>query len=974
MSNFLPFLITGLVSGAVYGLAGTGLVLTYKTSGIFNFAYGSVAAIAVFVFYWLHTQHGLPWPVAGALCVFVLSPIEGILFELMARRIERRGVAVQVVATVALMLVVLGVGGIWYGSQALSVPQYLPQGRIKISGVYVTWAEIIVFVVAVVGVAALYYFFRWVRLGVAMRGVVDDPELVALRGESPDRVRRLAWIIGTVFATVAGLLVSPSLGLDATVITLLVVQAFGAAAIGYLSSLPLTFLGGLIIGVGSAFATKYTVTVSWLSGLAAGLPFILLFLVLVFMPPRLLAQRRARNVAPVQRPWHAPPRTRGLVAIIAIALLFIVPPAMGWALNLWATFMVDTILFLSLGLLVRSSGQISFCHLTFAAIGAAAFGHFAGQWHIPWLVAILCAGLIAVPVGAIIAVPAIRLSGVFLAVATLGFAILVENLFFTTNMMFGPTTTGLVTPAPDISVFGLWLNSPKGFYYVCVVFAVVTAAVIISIESGRMGRLLGALSSSPTALEVQGTDVNVTKTLVFCIAAGIAGIAGALTGATYGYAVGTDFEWFVSVEFVVLVLIVVGGTPWFALLGAVGTAIIPGYLTFNNVTYWSYIVFGAFAMIYAIQGGQKVELPKQVQTFALQVDRWLGGGRRQVVLAGASTAGVGVASGAAPPPLGPAAGNGGVAEGGVLSPVGAEPDGDSELASRLHQTGPDGVASGAPETDGFLGLEVRDLSVHYGGVRALVNANLVAPRGMITGLVGPNGAGKTTMFNACSGLVRPSAGRVFFDSADITHVGRARRAQRRLGRTFQRTELFDTLTVRENVAIGREASMAGSNPMRQLAGRRGDWSVVTAAVGEALELAGITDLADQQASLLTTGQRRLVELARVLAGPFTLVLLDEPSAGLDSDETVRFGETLQRVVADRGIGILLVEHDLALVRTVCSEIYVLDFGQMIFHGSSDDMLNSDLVRAAYLGSDAVVTQMAGGAESSEAPEEAGERI
>ena len=126
--------------------------------------------------------------------------------------------------------------------------------------------------------------------------------------------------------------------------------------------------------------------------------------------------------------------------------------------------------------------------------------------------------------------------------------------------------------------------------------------------------------------------------------------------------------------------------------------------------------------------------------------------------------------------------------------------------------------------------------------------------------------------------------------------------------------------------------MAGSNPMRQLAGRRGDWSVVTAAVGEALELAGITDLADQQASLLTTGQRRLVELARVLAGPFTLVLLDEPSAGLDSDETVRFGETLQRVVADRGIGILLVEHDLALVRTVCSEIYVLDFGQMIFHG------------------------------------------
>ncbi len=961
MNDILPFLVAGIVSGSVYGLAGTGLVLTYKTSGIFNFAYGSVAAIAVFVFYWLHTTHGLPWPVAGALCLFVLSPIEGILFELMARRIERQGVAVQVVATVALMLVVLGVGGIWYGSSALSVPEYLPQSSIKIGGVHVTWAQIIVFLVAVVGVAALYYFFRWVRLGVAMRGVVDDPELVSLRGESPDRVRRLAWIIGTVFASLAGLLVSPALGLDATVITLLVVQAFGAAAIGYLSSLPLTFLGGLIIGVASALVTKYTVTISWLSGLSAGLPFILLFLVLIFTPPRKLAQRRARNALPVQRPWYAPARSRGLVAVIAIALFVIIPPAVGWDLNVWATFMIDTILFLSLGLLVRSSGQISFCHLTFAAIGAAAFGHLAGEWHVPWLVAMLCAGLIAVPVGALVAIPAIRLSGVFLAVATLGFAILVESLFFTTTLMFGPSTSGIVTPAPHVSLFGLALDSPKGFYYVCLVFAVVTAAVIIAIENGRMGRLLRALAFSPMTLEVQGADVNVTKTLVFCIAAGVAGMAGALTGAVYNYAVGTDFEWFVSVEFVVLVLIVVGGTPWFALLGAVGTAIIPNYLTFNNVTYWSYIVFGVFAMAYAVQGKNSVAVPKQVQILTRKIDRWLGGGRRQVTPGGTSTAGVGVASSGVPPSLA-LAGNGGVASRSVLGSAGADPDGAFDMASRPAappESGPSEstvAASKSRATDGFLGIEVRDLSVQYGGVRALVNVSLVAPRGSITGLVGPNGAGKTTMFNACSGLVRPTGGRVMLDGADITRLGRARRAQRRLGRTFQRTELFDSLTVRENVAVGREASMAGSDPLHHLTGKRGDWGVVTSAADEALELVGITDLANQQAALLTTGQRRLVELARVLAGTFSLVLLDEPSAGLDSDETRRFGETLRRVATDRGIGILLVEHDLALVRNICPEIYVLDFGQMIFKGSSEEMLESDLVRAAYLGSDAVIAE------------------
>jgi ABC-type branched-subunit amino acid transport system ATPase component len=175
-----------------------------------------------------------------------------------------------------------------------------------------------------------------------------------------------------------------------------------------------------------------------------------------------------------------------------------------------------------------------------------------------------------------------------------------------------------------------------------------------------------------------------------------------------------------------------------------------------------------------------------------------------------------------------------------------------------------------------------------------------------------------------------------------------------MGRTFQRTQLFDSLTVRQNVAMGREARLAGANPLSQILGSRRASRTVAAATEESLALTGTAWLADEQAGLLPVGQRRLVELARALAGGFDLLLLDEPSSGLDGHETEQFGGVLRRVVAERGCGILLVEHDMALVREVCDSVYVLDFGMLIFEGDPQEMLASPQVRAAYLG-DAAVT-------------------
>ena len=289
MSQFLPFIVIGLTTGAVYGLAGTGLVLTYKTSGIFNFAYGAISAIAVFVFYFLHSQHGVPWPWAALIVLFILSPIEGLGLELLARILEPATATIKVVATVGLLLIVVGVGTLWYGNANVNFPPFLDTNTIRFLGVNVGWDQITVVIISLVSTAVLYYFFRVVRLGVAMRGVVDNPDLVSMTGTNPVAVRRWAWIIGTIFASMAGLLLAPSLSLNAEIITLLVVQAFGAAAIGYFSNLPLTFLGGLFIGIAGALATKYAASVSWLTGLSAGLPFVILFIVLIVTPRARLA-------------------------------------------------------------------------------------------------------------------------------------------------------------------------------------------------------------------------------------------------------------------------------------------------------------------------------------------------------------------------------------------------------------------------------------------------------------------------------------------------------------------------------------------------------------------------------------------------------------------------------------------------------------------------------------------------------------
>ncbi|HEY0903002.1 MAG TPA: ATP-binding cassette domain-containing protein, partial [Marmoricola sp.] len=726
------------------------------------------------------------------------------------------------------------------------------------------------------------------RTGTAMRAVVDNADLLDLAGTNPVTVRRLAWMIGSSFACAAGVLLAPLLAqIDGITLTFMVVTAFGAAAIGAFTNIPLTYLGGMVIGLAQALCTKYISDGFW-SGLAPALPFLVLFVVLLVMPRRRLVEHQstARLTTGRRAPWPV----QAVLGAATIVVLLLAPSLFPDAIASWTTGLCYLLVFLSLGLLVRTSGQVSLAHVSFMAIGVCAMSNLVNEHGVSWWVALVLSGVIAIPVGALLAIPAIRLSGLYLALATFGFGILLQFMFYSEDFMFGSFGAGLMIPRPS------GFESDRSYYYLVLALAVVTAVGMLTVTATRLGRLLRSMTDSPTGLSTAGASINVTRVLVFCLSAFIASAAGALHGATVTFVSGDSYQPILSLILFVTVVVSIGRDPWYAVLAAFVVFVFPSLpLVFTqspDTEGYVTLVIGLLALFIGCRPAM-VALLARIPLPTLETGKRRAAGVR----AAAETV--------APPP-----------------------------ARRP-------VRSGA--------LEVADLRVQFGGLVAVDGVTISAPTGRITGLIGPNGAGKTTTFNACSGLNRPTSGRVVLDGSDAGRLGPAARARRGLGRTFQQMELFDSMSVRDNVAMGAEASRAGTNPLTHLAASRAARHEIDAITAESIALCGLDDIADRTVGALSTGQRRLVEIARCLAGPFHLLLLDEPSSGLDRAETARFAEVLVRVVKERGVGILIVEHDMSLVTSICDYVYVLDFGRPVFAGTAAEVMAAPVVQAAYLG-------------------------
>ena len=244
------------------------------------------------------------------------------------------------------------------------------------------------------------------------------------------------------------------------------------------------------------------------------------------------------------------------------------------------------------------------------------------------------------------------------------------------------------------------------------------------------------------------------------------------------------------------------------------------------------------------------------------------------------------------------------------------------------------------ETPSVPALTVEGVNVRFGGLAALTEVSLYAEAGQITGLIGPNGAGKTTLFNVITGLQKPQSGRVKLGDRDVTRLKPHQRARLGFARTFQRLEVFSSLSVLDNVRTAAEVA----------SGRRSDGRGSIEVAEDLIQRVGITDHIDRRVDELSTGHARLVELARALATNPAVLLLDEPGSGLDDDESHAFGELLIELVKE-GLSILIVEHDVDLVMRICNRIYVLDFGQIIAAGTPSEVRNDPEVQAAYLGGD-----------------------
>ncbi len=901
MSELLTFVVIGLAAGAVYGMSGVGLVLTYRTSNVFNFAYGAIGTLAAYIFYSLNVNAGVAWPLAALVAVATVGVLGGLAFALMARSLSTAPLTMQVAATVGVMLIIQAVCTIIYGNSTRNFPSFLGTRSVDLLGIQIGQSRLIVLAVATALTIGLSFLLRRTRIGISMRAVVEGATLMELSGGRPNVIRALSWIIGTAFAAIAGLLIAPSVSLDPSTLTLLIVQAYAAAAIGLFRNIGWTFVGGLVVGVLSSVTTYYATSSPFLNDVAPGLPFLILLVVLFVVPRGRLPQPRLVVHVVRNRPsW----RVQLAVAVPVAAVLLLVPQFADTKLEAYGVGVALAILFVSLGLLVRESGQVSLAHMGFAAIGAAAFGHLVGEGHLPWGIGLVVAGLIAIPFGALLAVPAIRHGGLYLALATFGFGLILSQTFYQKEIMLGLSSAGLPMPLPGGQVL-----LTDGIYYLFLGIAALVSLVVTLLLTGRLGRFLSAFAQSPVALATSGLDTTALQVSIFCFAAFLAGIAGAIYGTTLGIVTSQSFDPFLSLIYVTVIVIAAGSAPWYAWIAAMAVSLLPVYISGDDTTEVLNIVFGVFAILIAVGPAvaERLDLPRRLATVRARLP--LPQPAPAVAVAGAPAA--------------------------VAGPSLGEPE--------LEVPEPERTARG-----GEPALELRDLTVRFGGLVAVDGLSLRAEAGAITALIGPNGAGKTTTFNATSGLVRATSGAILLKGRDVTRMGASHRARLGLGRTFQDLNLFDGMSVRDNLAVVSDAHDAGWLPWRQMLPRWRSRRAVEAQVQETAALCGITDLLDQPAGVLSTAQRRMVDLARALMASPDVLLLDEPMSGLDVAEGEALTRLLRRICA-RGTAVLVVEHDMDFVVKMADHVYVLNFGRPIFDGPPTSVMESAVVREAYIG-------------------------
>jgi branched-chain amino acid transport system permease protein len=996
MHLFLTYTIFGLVLGGVYGIAASGLVLTYNTSGIFNFAHGAEAMLGAFVYWELRVRMHWPAPLVLLLVLGVFGPLMGgVLYAGIMRGLRETSEVTKIVVTVSLLLGMLYLSQwVWNPKSPRNVELFFgSRSHVKIFGSIVTTHELIALGAAVVIAVGLRLFFYQTRTGVAMRGAVDDPDLLELNGHNPERLSALSWAMGSFLAVLAGVLITPVSGgaLEATALTLLVIQAFAAAVFGRLRSVPRTFVGALVLGLAANYVLAYfPKSWAWVSDFRISLPMIILFLVLVVLP-----QDRLRGLALRTRERSHPPSVRmaavGGAALVAVVVLLrqLMVDSDVTTLTIGMTF---AIIALSLTLLTGYAGEMNLAAVSFGAIGTlivfhvGVSGHGLGARSTLW--GVVLGVVVTAIVGALVALPALRLRGLYLALATMAFGVFLTDMVLLDvnphrlpllHTRFSLFTQGSLI-MPPVKVGPLDLRDGTTFLVaVTVVFALIGIGLTALRNSGY-GRRLTAMKDSPAASATLGQSLVKLKLSVFMLSAAIAGLGGILMSTALGSVTSDNFAIFVSLA--LLMLTVVFGVTYVsgALLGGVLSGVGFGIAvsTFNHLADNHAGLHGLYstlahvaAVAPALIGIGLGRSPSGVVHDLVEQWRPMRDAR-PVLVAGGATAAllyvlalVGSISNwwfvtlllvlVAVLPI--------VAM--VVMPSAFAASGGEVIV--LDQVPDVLVGVDAPytvqirdEIDRKLGIEIVEtprqlqdepilelVDVHsgYGPIEVLHGVDLRVPPGAVVGLFGPNGGGKTTTLRVCSGLLPITSGQLRIGGRTVNGASASQMAAVGLCTIPEGRSIFPNLSVRENLWLATGNGVTG-NGARDSGGRGNGARLADIEETAYARFPVLGDRRQQLAGTLSGGEQQMLALARALGTSPAVLLVDELSLGLAPLIVAQMYDTV-RQLAEEGISILIAEQFARAVLPIASSAAIMLHGRIAYTGSPGSIEQE--LSLAYLG-------------------------
>ncbi|MFF9279885.1 ABC transporter permease subunit [Streptomyces griseosporeus] len=904
--------LAGLSVGAAAALTGVGLIVTYRATGVLNFAHGAIAMVCAYVLRQCVADWGWPlWP-AAVLTLVVVAPGIGVVLERFVFRplsVLGGDPAQTLVASIGVFVLLVGGAALVWGQGARNdAPELVSVGP---------WGQL---AVALVLAAAVGAVTRRTRFGRELRAVVDDRRLAVLGGVDADRVAAAGWAFGAFTAGLTGVLLAPYVRLDPYGLPLLVMEVVAVAVAARMRSLPVAVGVALAVGVAQSQLTRLHPE-GWAAPLvqAVGAN---LFVVALLVAALVLPGVGARDALPRAVTARVPePPGAWLVAVV----LFLLPLGLAGS-DLHTSVQVPAlgVVLLSLVVVTGRGGQISLGQAAYAGLGALftallAAGRFPGLPQVPELPALALSVLLVAPLGLLTGWPAIHRHGLALALATFAVGVGVSRFVF----------------AQPYVTAGLSLGRPAGFegdraYYV-LELALLCAALLAArlLRRGRTGRALAALRDHEAGASAAGVRVPSLKLLAFVAGAALAALGGGLLGMGLrafdpgAYDPVRGLLWFAAV-------VVLGADSTLGALAAAALLVGLDAGTRGGVA-------AATVGVLAVLVGRLPEGPYEALREA--ANRLRPRHRARLTPLGARTrARVARARGGGVGGIGCVTGGGGARSHRTAAADGEEPAQgppapDSESCTGGAGGNPDAAEGRAPTPTparnnapaphkaiarpGTPILTAHHLHARYADFTALADVTLALHPGQVTAVVGPNGAGKTTLFHCLAGTLRPADGRILYRGRDITRTPPHTRTRLGIARTFQQLAVFPTLTVTDNVRVGAEQT-AAPDP--------------AAAVDRTLRLLHLDGpLRTRLAADLPTGTLRRVELARALAGTPRVLLLDEPAAGLDGAEVAALARLLRALAAD-GTALLVVEHDLDLVAGLADVVHVLAAGRVVASG------------------------------------------